>query len=118
MGKTNNRRIKVDTSRELTSNPFKGALKDFKIAGPSCICCQKELDTRLGRTIGHDRGLRQPLRQGYMCQPCETEQSQKYHKTQWKKFGDRYVEVTTLSQKLEVPAFSEDDLDTLISGQA
>lgn len=121
MGKTrspgNNRNGNRSTTTfegELTTNPFKGALKDFKIAGPECLHCRKELDTREGRSLPNPRGSRNSIRHGYMHAACELEASEKFYKVEWKQQAGRYLQYVLVSEGLLVPVHTDTELLAMI----
>lgn len=121
MGKTrssvNPRRSNRSTTTfkgELTTNPFKGALKDFKIAGPECLHCRKELDTREGRSLPNPRGSRNSIRHGYMHAACEVEASKKFHEVEWKQHGGRYLQYVLKNEGLLVPVYTDTEILAMI----
>ncbi len=100
---------------ELTSNPFQSALKDFKIAGPECICgCGKELDTREGRSLPNQRGSRNSLRHGWLNPACELASSERFFKVEFKKQGDRYLQYVLVNKVLAVPVHTDTELLAMI----
>lgn len=99
---------------DLKSNPFKDALRDVRIPGPSCVHCRKEIDTRIGRSLSNQRGARASVRNGYIHPECEAEASAKYFKAEWKQSAGKYLQFVLVNERLEVPVFTDAELDELI----
>lgn len=99
---------------DLKVNPFKGALEGFKIAGPECLHCGKELDTREGRSLPNPRGSRNSIRNGYLHAACEVEASKKYFDVEWKQQGGRYLQYVLKNVGLLVPIHTDDEIGAMI----
>lgn len=106
--------------RDIKNTPFKAALKDFKVKmpGPECVRCGEPIDTRPGWSLGFQRGSRKHQRHGWYHEQCETEAALDLAKAQGKvvakKVGKDTVLVPGHDVSIEVPVFSEDDLDLML----
>jgi hypothetical protein len=122
MGKYNKNKAqgqqeRVDVKKPLSNNPFKQALKDVRIPGPSCLACGKEIDTRPGSSLPSPRGSRQTQRQGFLHTQCQQAAEEKFYKAEWSlsERSGRFLQTITVQHSLEVPVLDDDQIEQAIT---
>ncbi len=98
---------------ELTSRPMAGAFKDMKI-GPTCLKCERTVDTRPGQSLSKWRGAKGAQRQGWCHTDCQEQAQSTYQKTEIVFMSGRIPNkqaVTTTIKELRVPIYTEEELE-------
>lgn len=123
---SNKKTHRTPGSEQLTSRPFKNELQNVKPApvGPVCLSCGESIDTRLGWCFKNTRGSRKIQRHGWMHDECEqkaTVELAKKQNTVGTKTVDTLrgpvqVQFAQQGTRLEVPTFSEQEMDFMLNG--
>lgn len=124
--KKNDRRGNNREQQDLTSRPFKDALRDAKPWGPECLKCNEPIDTRMGVGGNVTKGSRRPARHGYLHAECEEIEAKKYYEESWeqKEVGNGkarrvvYLKVVKTNQRLEVPVYLQTEIDAMMAGSS
>jgi len=122
--KGNNRRMDQEAGSELTSTPFKEALKDVKVPrynGPKCLKCGDSIDSRLAASAKERNGTKQVQRHGWLHSACEATLSTKFYVEEWvTKYRDgeavAFLKTVHKNQGLALPVYSAEELQDLMSG--
>jgi len=114
----NQRPFRGQKEVELSSQPFKSALKGMK-AGPLCLKCNDTMDTRESYSVSNPRGSRKLQRHGFLHEECMVEAEKKYHEEEWKP-GEKpgtYLKFVKRSVGMELPVFTDAEITTLLNGE-
>lgn len=107
---------------DLKSKPMRSQLQGVKIPlGSTCLKCGGDIDTRLGWSVKDSKGSKKLVRNGYLHNECEVEAvveaAAKQNLKAVKIDKNGYVAVLAPGMKLEVPAYSDEELSTMIQPQ-
>lgn len=90
-----------------------GAFKNMKI-GPTCLKCDRTVDTRIGQSLSNWRGAKGAQRQGWCHTDCQEQAQAPYQKTEIVFMPGRTPNkqaVTTTILGLSVPIYTAEELE-------
>lgn len=93
-----------------------GAFKGMRI-GPSCLKCQRTIDSRQGLSLSNPRGARGAQRQGYLHEDCLREDGKKYYEDRTDVLPNGRRVLTVLrNEGLAVPVLAEEEIEEVLRG--